>query len=131
MEHTREWRWVTADAVVGEVLRRFPVVSQILIQHSSMFHARKGDLYASYPPMTVAEYASRSGVDVEALLGLLNAAAETDQSVRGVHGSPSSGAHQPRHSGRGTSSGYTGAFREPVDEDVQDVVAVQTARGPE
>ena len=131
MEHAREWRWVTADAVVGEVLRRFPMVSQILIQRGGMFHANKGDLYASYPPMTVAEYASRSGVDVDALLGLLNAAAETDQSVRGSYGGPSSGAHQPRLSGRGTSSGYTGAYREPVDEDIQEVVAVQTARGPE
>lgn len=131
MEHAREWRWVTADAVVGEVLRSFPVVSQILMQRGGMFHARKGDLYATYAPLTVTEYASRSGVDVEALLGLLNAAAETDQSVRGVHKSPGSGAHQPRLSGRGTSTGYTGAFREPVDRDVRDVVAVQTARGPE
>jgi len=131
MKHAREWRWVTADAVVGEVLCRFPTVSQILIQHGGMFHARKGDLYANYAPLTVAEYASRSGVDVEALLGLLNAAAETDQSVRGSYGGPSSGPHQPRLSGRGTSSGYTGAYREPVDEDIQEVVAVQTARGPE
>jgi hypothetical protein len=131
MEHAPERRWVTADAVVGEVLRRFPVVSQILMQRGGMFHARKGDLYANYAPLTVAEYASRSGIDVEALLGLLNAAAETDQSIPSVVGSPSSEAHQPRHSGRGTSSGYTGAFREPGDEDVQDVVAVQTARGPE
>ena len=130
MEHARKWRWVTADAVVGEVLRRFPEVSQILIQHGGMFHARKGDLYASFPPMTVAEYASRSGIDVEALLGLLNAAAETDQSVRGSYESPRPGARRPSLS-RGTSSGYTGAYREPVDEDVQEVVAVQTARGPE
>lgn len=131
MEHARERRWVTADAVVGDVLRRFPVVSQILIQHGGMFHAREGDLYASYAPLTVAEYASRSAVDLEALLDLLNAAAETHQSVRGSYESPSKEAHQPRLSGRRTSSGYTGAFREPIDEDVQDVVAVQTARGPE
>jgi len=130
MEHAREWRWVTADALVGEVLRRFPVVGQILIQHSGMFHARKGDLYASFPPMTVAEYASRSGIGVEALLGLLNAAAESDQSVCGSYEIPSPGARRASLS-RGTSSGYTGAYREPADEDVQDVVAVQTARGPE
>ena len=86
LTRAREWRWVTADAVVGEVLRHFPTVSQILVQHGGMFHARKGDLYANYAPLTVAEYASRSRVDVEALLGLLNAAAETDQSVRGSYG---------------------------------------------
>jgi hypothetical protein len=132
MERAREWKWVRADAVLSEILRRYPVVSQILIQHSGMFHARKGDLYASFPPLTVAEYASRSGVDVEALLGLLNAAAETAQSVRGSYGCPSPGAHQAGLSGRRASTGYTGAYREPThEEDVQEVVAVQTARGPE
>ena len=131
MEHAQERRWVTADAVVGEVLRRFPVVGQILIQHGGMFHARKGDLYASYPPMTVAEYATRSGIDVEALLGLLNGAAETDQSVRGSTKVPAQGRIDRATAVRGTSSGYTGAYREPGDEDVQGVVAAQTARGPE
>ena len=70
-----------------------------------------------------------TGADEEHL-AVLNAAAETDQSVRGSYESPRPGARRPSLS-RGTSSGYTGAYREPVDEDVQEVVAVQTARGPE
>lgn len=32
--------------------------------------------------------------------------------------------------GRGAAVGYTGAYREPGDVDVQDVVAAQTAKGP-
>ena len=131
MEHAREWRWVTADAMVGEVLCRFPVVSQILIQHGGMFHANKGDLYASYPPLTVAEYASRSGIDLEPLLGLLNAAAESDEFARGSYGSHRAGGRRPGPSGRETTIGHTGAYREPARVDVQEVVAVQTARGPE
>src|SRR5712692_2912979 len=119
MERVREWRWVTADAFVSEVLRRFPVASRILLQHGGMFLARKGDLYASYPPLTVAEYASRSGIDLEALLGLLNAAAETDEFARGSYGSHRPGGRQPGLSGRGTTIGYTGAYREPARVDVQ------------
>jgi len=131
MERTRDWRWVTADAVVSEVLRRFPVASQILLQHGGMFHAKKGDLYASFLPLTVAEYASRSRIDVEGLLDLLNAAAETDEFARRPHGSHRPGGRQPGLGGRGSTIGYTGAYREPDRVDVQEVVAVQTARGPE
>jgi hypothetical protein len=32
--------------------------------------------------------------------------------------------------GRGTAAGYTGAYRESAGVDIQEVVAVQTARGP-
>ena len=33
--------------------------------------------------------------------------------------------------GRGSAVGYTGAYREPGTVDIQEVVAVQNARGPE
>jgi hypothetical protein len=131
MERMRERRWVTADAVVSEVLRRFPVASRILLQHGGMFHAKKGDLYATFLPLTVAEYATRSGgIDVEGLLDLLNAAAESDEFARRVNGSHRPGGRQPGL-GRGSTIGYTGAYREPDRVDVEEVVAVQTARGPE
>jgi hypothetical protein len=131
MKRPRERRWVTADAVVSEVLRRFPVASQILLQHGGMFHARKGDLYASFLPLTVAEYAIRSGIDIEGLLDLLNAAAETDEFARRSNGNQRGGGRRPRLGGRGSTIGYTGAYREPDRVDVEEVVAVQTARGPE
>ena len=38
---------------------------------------------------------------------------------------------RPELIGRGTAVGYTGAYREPGTVDIQEVVAVQTARGPE
>jgi hypothetical protein len=38
---------------------------------------------------------------------------------------------RPELIGRGTAAGYTGAYREPGTVDIQEVVAVQTARGPE
>jgi len=33
--------------------------------------------------------------------------------------------------GRGTAAGYTGAYREPGEVDIEEVVAVLLARGPE
>jgi hypothetical protein len=44
---------------------------------------------------------------------------------------PDSAGRRPELIGRGTAAGYTGAYREPGTVDIQEVVAVQTARGPE
>jgi len=37
---------------------------------------------------------------------------------------------RPELIGRGSAAGYTGAYREPGTIDIEEVVAVQTARGP-
>ena len=122
---------VTADAVVNEILSRFPSAGPILLQHGRVVHARKGELYASYPKLTVAEYASLNRVDLESLLGLLNAAAESDEFARRSYGSHRAAERRRDLIGRGTAVGYTGAYREPGSVDIEDVVSVQTARGPE
>ena len=44
---------------------------------------------------------------------------------------PDSEGRRPELIGRGTAAGYTGAYREPGTVDIQEVVAVQTARGPQ
>jgi hypothetical protein len=38
---------------------------------------------------------------------------------------------KPELLGRGSAVGYTGAYREPGTVDIQEVVALQNARGPE
>ena len=40
-------------------------------------------------------------------------------------------AARPERIGRGTAVGYTGAYVEPGTVDIQEVVALQNARGPE
>jgi hypothetical protein len=40
-------------------------------------------------------------------------------------------ARRPELIGRGAAVGYTEAYREPGTVDIVEVVAVQTARGPE
>lgn len=122
---------ITAASLVNEILGRFPAAGPILLQHGRMVHARKGELYPSYPALTVAEYAALNGVDLEHLLGLLNAAAETDGFTPRADGSPRPGGRRPDLIGRGTAVGYTGAYREPGGVDIEEVVSVQTARGPE
>ena len=44
---------------------------------------------------------------------------------------PDSAERRPELIGRGAAAGYTGAYRDPGTVDIQEVVAVQTARGPE
>jgi len=57
--------------------------------------------------------------------------ADTDDLAREPGGSRRPAGRRPELIGRGTAAGYTGAYREPGSVDIEEVVAVQTARGPE
>lgn len=46
-----------------------------------------------------------------------------------LHGVPA--GRRPELIGRGAAAGYTGAYREPGTVDIEEVVAVLLARGPE
>jgi len=70
---------ITGDWQVDEVLRRFPATGPIFLQQGRMLEAGRGQVYPTYPEMTVAEYAARNGVEVERLLKALNAEAEARQ----------------------------------------------------
>ena len=70
---------ITADWQVDEVLRRFPATGPVFLQGGRMLEAGTGQVYPTYPPMTVAEYAARNGVEVEKLLKALNAEVEARQ----------------------------------------------------
>jgi hypothetical protein len=70
---------ITADWQVDEVLRRFPATGPIFLQQGRMLEAGRGQVYPTYPQMTVGEYATRNGVEVETLLKALNAEVEARQ----------------------------------------------------
>jgi hypothetical protein len=70
---------ITADWQVDEVLRRFPATGPIFLQHGRMQDAGTGQVYPTYPQMTVADYAARGGLAVETLLKALNAEVEAKQ----------------------------------------------------
>ena len=54
-----------------------------------------------------------------------------DQFTHEPGGNPRPAERRPELIGRGTAAGYTGAYREGGTVDIEEVVAVQTARGPE
>ena len=119
---------ITTDSVISDVLDRCPEAGPILIQRGRMFRAPKGHLYADYSRITVGEYAALNGLEVEPLLRTLNAAIESGEMTR----QPSHGKEPPSDPmRRGAAIGYTGAYRDPGDLDIRDVVTAQTSRGPE
>ncbi len=125
---------IGAASTVNEVLSRYPATGAVFIQHGPLFEAQPGQLYLQYRELTIDEYAARHGLDLHALLQLLNAeAAAVDVAAAG----PQSG----RSSGRRESSrtvppagpiGYTGAYRELSGAGIESepVVARQPSAGP-
>jgi hypothetical protein len=119
---------VDAARKVNDVLQRHPRTGEALIQHGPLGVATPGKFYLQYPDQTIGEYAERTGVDLTSLLRLLNAAAEsTDLEAKGL----------PRPTARGRPPegpiGYTSAFRELKDFDIETVPVVvsQLAHGPD
>jgi len=107
---------VSAGQTVRDVLTRYP---------ATMFTAKPGELYLRYEELTLEKYAALNRIDLDALLKLLNAAAE------GEDRPPA--RENPYRTGPVVGTvGYTGSYREP-DSNVElaRVVDVQTARGPE
>jgi len=116
---------VSAGQTVRDVLTRYPATGPIFLQHGPMFTVKPGELYLRYEELTLEKYAALNRIDLDALLKLLNAAAE------GEDRPPA--RENPYRTGPVVGTvGYTGSYREP-DSNVElaRVVDVQTARGPE
>jgi hypothetical protein len=119
---------LTPDSLISDLLARFPTTGPLLIQQGRMFRAPKGQLYADYSGITLGEYAALNGIDVERLLKALNAAIEGEEMSHRI----ARGQRPPPDSlRRGAAIGYTSAYRDPDNLPVQDVVTVQTSRGPD
>jgi hypothetical protein len=126
---------ITAESQVGETIAHHPGTGPILMQGGRLYVSKPGNLYATYPVRTIGEYATASGLAIEPLLGLLNAAAESEQSAQ--HTASRSGVeHEPggwrERAPPIGALGYTGSYREHSG-DIEDVsvVSVLEARGPE
>ncbi len=117
---------IGASQRVRDVLTHHPTTGPIFLQHGPMFTQRQGELYLRYEELTIEKYAALNGIAAEALLRLLNAAAEAE-----ARQPPAT--EDPYRRGPAIGDvGYTGSYREP-DPNVEyaSVVEVQTARGPE
>lgn len=116
---------ITAGQTVRDVVTRYPATGPIFLQHGPMFTVKPGELYLRYEALTLEQYAALNRVALDALLRLLNAAAENEDR-------PPTGENLYGKEPAIGAVGYTGSYREP-DPNVEfaPVVAVQTARGPE
>jgi hypothetical protein len=116
---------ITRDSIIDDILDRFPEVGPILIQ-SRMFRA-KPEPQADYP-RTLGDYAALNGIELDSVLKRVRAAVEAAEfhRARSIGGRPPGDPMR-----RGALIGYTGAYREPGDVELQDVVTAQTTRGPE
>jgi hypothetical protein len=120
---------ITAESKLGAILARYPSVGPIVFQSGRAFVARPGDLYAQYPGLTVADYARLNGLEAEALVRRLQAAAEA------ASAQPKAAADDEAPSRRRAAPllGYTSAYRDREDSGTgaRSVVSVQSAHGPE
>src|SRR5438067_3005883 len=97
---------------VDETITRYPSTGPIFLQGGPLYVLRPGQLYATYPGLTLGQYAALNGLAFARLLESLNAAAEAEQFAERT---ASSSRLQPDGSGwrvRATppagSLGYTG-----------------------
>src|SRR5262245_12329224 len=70
---------VAADSKLNELLERYPAMGPILVQAGRGYVNRRGDLYAQFPDLTVAQYAEMNALDVGAVVRRLQAAAEAEE----------------------------------------------------
>jgi hypothetical protein len=120
---------IDATTKVNDVLQRHPLAGEVFIQHGPLAVSEPGKFYLQYPAQTVGEYAERNGVDLKALLHLLNIAAEaTELKAKGLRPRPTARGRPPEG-----PIGYTVANRDLTDFDIETepVVASQLARGPD
>jgi hypothetical protein len=120
---------IDATTKVNEVLRRHPLTGEVFIQHGSLGVTERGKFYLQYQDQTVGEYAQGNGMDLKALLQLLNTAAEaTDLQATGLRPRPTARGRPPEG-----PIGYTAAYRELKDSDIETEPFVTSllAHGPD
>jgi hypothetical protein len=123
---------ITAETKVNDVLARYPATAPVFTQGRRLYVDQLHDLYARFPGLAVADFASQNGLDLAAVLLQVNAVAESEDAAR----QPATRAHASDEVRPGQFSltlGYTASHRPREDSapDSVSVVAVQSSRGPE
>src|SRR5438067_11373326 len=102
---------------VDETITRYPSTGPIFLQGGPLYVLRPGQLYATYPGLTLGQYAALNGLAFERLLESLNAAAEAEQFAERTASSsrskPDGSGWRVRATPPAGSIGYTGTYREP------------------
>ena len=125
---------ITVESRVDQTITRYPSTASIFLQGGPLHVGCPGQLYATYPEVTLKAYAARNGLGIERLLESLNAAAEPEQfaeriaiHLRARRGDSGWRAQVTPPLG---SLGYTGSYREPSADVVEvSMVSEMEARG--
>jgi hypothetical protein len=108
-------RRIDPTTKANDVLKRHPLTGEVFITHGPLGVSEPGKFYLQHPGQTVGEYAERNGVDLKALLHLLNTAAEaTDLEARSRRRRPTARGRPPEE-----PVGCTSADRDLKDFDIQ------------
>ena len=120
---------IAAETKLNEILERYPSVGPILVQAGRGWVNKQGDLYAQFPDLTVAQYAELNGVEVDRVLRLLQAAAESEDRTAKAGPRRDDDAVWRRPP---ATIGYTSSYdeREGMSPGTVPVVHVQSNRGP-
>ena len=121
---------ITADSKLNDVLARSPSAGEILVQAGRGWVNKKGDLYAQFPELTVAQYVEMNGLELGGIIARLRAAAESDAMAKKA----GSGAREDDDVWRRPplTIGYTSSYdeREGTSRGTVPVTHVQSERGP-
>lgn len=125
-----DWSKIDADSKLNDVLAQYSSVGQILVQAGRGWVNCRGDLYAQFPDLTVAQYAEMNGIDVGGLLRRLQAAAESEAMAKKT--SPGAGDDEAAWRRPPLTIGYTSSYdeREGTSPGTVPVTHVQSERGP-
>ena len=117
---------ITAEQPLGEVLSRYPSTALVLAQHGTLFTVQKGQIYPTFPDLTVEGWARVSGAPLESLLSRLNAQAEGDAPAQTTSGHQTGREPRTPVPWARTTIGYTGSYAERDDVTIEPLSVVQS-----
>jgi hypothetical protein len=129
---------ITLESRLNDVLARCPSAGQILVQAGKGYVNRRGDLYAQFPDLTVAQYAELNGLDANAVVARLSAAVEAEEMARKARPPARAAREDVREDAASVrrtplAIGYTSSYHERQGEGPGSVpfTVVYSERGPE
>jgi len=133
MDTGSDWTHIGPESKLNEVLARYPTMGPILVQAGRGYVNRRGDLYAQFPDLTVAQYAELNGLDARAIVRRLQAAAEAEEMTPKAPAAGHARGDGPSVRRLPLAIGYTSSYdeREALGPGSVPLTMVQPERGPQ
>jgi hypothetical protein len=133
MDPSSDWTQIGPESKVNDVMARYPTMGPVLVQMGRGYVNRRGDLYAQFPDLSVAQYAELNGLDTDAVVRRLQAEAEADAMTPKRTGSAQAIEDGPTLRRLPLAIGYTSSYeeREAGGPGSVPLTLVHPERGPE